>query len=37
MRREFKFLNQIRDAARNAARNIAEGYSRFNPKETGPI
>src|SRR5262245_29153936 len=31
--REFKFVGQIRDAARGGTRNIAEGYSRFNPKE----
>lgn len=36
MRHEFKYLNQIRDAARSAPRNIAEGYSRFNPGETVP-
>jgi four helix bundle protein len=31
--RDFKFVNQIRDAARGGTRNIAEGWSRFGPKE----
>jgi len=31
--REFKFVAQIRDAARGGTRNIAEGYSRFVPSE----
>jgi len=31
--RDFKFVNQIRDAARGGTRNIAEGYSRFVPSE----
>ena len=31
--RDFKFVGQIRDAARGGTRNIAEGYSRFNPSE----
>ena len=30
---DFKFVGQIRDAARGGTRNIAEGYSRFNPAE----
>lgn len=30
---DFKFVSQIRDSARGAPRNIAEGYSRFNPTE----
>jgi four helix bundle protein len=33
VRRDYRFLHQIRDAARSAPRNIAEGYSRFNPTE----
>ena len=33
VRRDYKYLHQIRDAARSAPRNIAEGYSRFNPAE----
>ena len=31
--RDYRFVNQIRDAARGGTRNIAEGYSRFNPAE----
>jgi four helix bundle protein len=30
---DFKFVGQIRDAARGGPRNIAEGFSRFNPAE----
>ena len=30
---DFKFVAQIRDAARGGTRNIAEGYSRFIPTE----
>jgi four helix bundle protein len=30
---DFKFVAQIRDAARGGTRNIAEGYSRFSPSE----
>jgi four helix bundle protein len=33
VRRDFKFVTQIRDAARGGPRNIAEGFSRFNPTE----
>jgi len=33
VKREFRYAHQIRDAARSAARNIAEGFSRFNPSE----
>jgi four helix bundle protein len=28
---DFKYRNQIRDAASSAARNIAEGFGRFEP------
>jgi four helix bundle protein len=31
--RDFKFVSQIRDAARGGPRNIAEGFSRFAPSE----
>ena len=31
--REYKFVSQIRDAARGGTRNIAEGYARFIPAE----
>jgi four helix bundle protein len=31
--KDFKFVDQIRDAARGGTRNIAEGYSRFIPSE----
>ncbi len=31
--REFRFVAQIRDAARGGTRNIAEGFSRFAPAE----
>ena len=31
--KDFKFVAQIRDAARGGTRNIAEGYSRFIPTE----
>ena len=30
---DFKFVGQIRDAARGGSRNISEGFSRFAPKE----
>jgi len=33
VRREFKFVDQMRDAARSPPRNIAEGFGRFNPTE----
>ena len=36
VKREFRYVHQIRDAARSAARNIAEGFSRFNPSEIVP-
>ena len=31
--RDFDFVKQIRNAARGGPRNIAEGFSRFNPVE----
>ena len=31
--RDYKFVTQIRDAARGGPRNISEGFSRFKPKE----
>jgi four helix bundle protein len=31
--RDFKFRDQLSDAARGPHRNIAEGYGRFNPTE----
>ncbi len=36
-RRDYRFSGQIRDSARSAPRNIAEGYSRFNPAEILPF
>jgi four helix bundle protein len=30
--RDFKFRDQIRDAASSAARNVFEGFARFRPK-----
>lgn len=30
---DYRFVSQIRDAARGGTRNIAEGYSRFSPSE----
>lgn len=33
VRKDFRFVSQIRDAARGGPRNIAEGFSRFNPAE----
>ena len=33
VRTDFKFVGQIRDSARGGARNISEGFSRFNPTE----
>ena len=33
VRRDYRYLHQIRDSARGAPRNIAEGFSRFNPTE----
>jgi four helix bundle protein len=30
---DFKFCNQIRDAASSATRNISEGFGRFHPKD----
>ena len=32
-KRDFRFANQLRDAADSAERNIAEGFGRFNPIE----
>ncbi len=29
---DFAFRDQIRDSARSAPRNIAEGFGRFNPR-----
>jgi len=37
VRRDYRFVHQIRDSARGAPRNIAEGYSRFNPAEIIPF
>ena len=31
--RDFKFRDQLADSVRSPARNIAEGYGRFRPKE----
>jgi four helix bundle protein len=31
--RDFKYCDQIREAARSAPRNTAEGFGRFYPKE----
>jgi four helix bundle protein len=31
--RDFKFRDQLRDAARSAPRNIAEGFARYKHKE----
>jgi four helix bundle protein len=31
--RDYKFVTQIRDAARGGPRNISEGFSRFKPNE----
>jgi four helix bundle protein len=33
VKRDFKFCNQLADAVRSPARNIAEGYGRYNPPE----
>ena len=33
VRQDYKFAHQIRDSARSAPRNLAEGFSRFNPTE----
>jgi four helix bundle protein len=33
VRRDFKYCNQCKDAARSAASNIAEGFGRFSHKE----
>jgi four helix bundle protein len=33
VRRDYRYLHQIRDAARSAPRNIAEGFGLFNPAE----
>ena len=30
---DYKFVTQIRDAARGGPRNISEGFSRFKPNE----
>lgn len=32
--RDRLFCDQIRDAADSAERNVAEGFGRFNPRET---
>jgi four helix bundle protein len=34
VRRDFKFVAQLRDAVRGGPRNIAEGFSRFAPSES---
>jgi len=31
--RDFRFANQLRDAADSAERNVVEGFGRFNPTE----
>ena len=31
--RDFKFREQIRESSASAARNLSEGFYRFNPKE----
>jgi four helix bundle protein len=31
--RDFRFANEIRDAADSAERSVAEGFGRFNPAE----
>jgi four helix bundle protein len=33
VRRDFKFCDQIRESARSAPRNIAEGFARYRPRE----
>jgi four helix bundle protein len=37
VRRNFRYVSQLEDSARGAARNIAEGHSRFNPTEIVPF
>lgn len=37
VRSDFRFVSQIRDSARGAPRNIAEGHSRFKPTEILPF
>jgi four helix bundle protein len=32
--KDFKFRDQLSDSVRSPARNIAEGYGRFNPGDT---
>lgn len=32
-RRDFEFARQLRDAGRGPARNIAEGFGRFRPRD----
>ena len=34
VKHDFKFCDQLSDSVRSPARNIAEGYGRFRPKET---
>ncbi len=31
--RDFKFCDQVRESARSAPRNIAEGFGKFEPRE----
>jgi four helix bundle protein len=33
VKRDFKFCEQLADSVRSPARNIAEGFGRFNPSE----
>jgi len=33
IRKDFDFVRQVRDAARGPARNIAEGFGRFRPRD----
>src|SRR4051794_15412451 len=34
---DFDYCNQIRDSARSAPRNIAEGFGRYYPSESVPF
>ncbi len=33
VKKDFRFCDQLADSVRSPARNIAEGYGRFNPAE----
>ena len=37
VKRDFKFVNQIRDSSASAPRNISEGWGRYYPNQNAPF